>query len=156
MTDSETRGETRGEAVDELNRAVSLLLRRAKRFTSERARELDPCLPGPGYNLLVLLGHLGPRRAQSLADLYELDKGVVSRYVQQLTDLGLVTRTADPTDRRATLLELSEEGRRRLEESLARRRTEVADTLLADWSPQRVRRLAHELAAYTEALERRP
>lgn len=153
MTTPRDENIERGLAIDSLNRAISLLVKRAKKFGADRARELDPTLPAHGYSVLMLLYSRGPHRAQQIAEIYELDKGAVSRYVQQLIDLQLLVRTPDPSDKRATLLDISEHGRQRLDDIFSERRNEMVSKLLADWSPDRVRNLAAELDAYNAALD---
>jgi DNA-binding MarR family transcriptional regulator len=44
-----------------------------------------------------------------------MDKGAVSRQLRTLRELGLVLSEPDPLDGRATLVQLTEEGRARLE-----------------------------------------
>ena len=42
-------------------------------------------------------------RASTVAEQFGIDKGAISRQVQHLVDLGLLDRTPDPADGRATL-----------------------------------------------------
>lgn len=55
-------------------------------------------------------------RINDLAERHRLANNTVSVLVQQLVVSGLVTRTADPADRRAVRLDLTDEGRRMLAE----------------------------------------
>jgi DNA-binding MarR family transcriptional regulator len=58
--------------------------------------------------------HLGGRLTQQgLADRLRLQKSTVSRLVDELCTDGLVTRRANPDDRRSVLLELTALGRKR-------------------------------------------
>ncbi len=81
--------------------------------------------------LLKVLAH-APLRLTDLAAAVELDASTVSRQVRHLEDRGLLERTGDPDDRRASLIALSPEGRTRLEAG-AQRRRELVGRLLADW-----------------------
>lgn len=103
-------------------------------------RRLRQRMPGEQLELtaillLKVLLHEGPLRPSALADALGVDASTVSRQVRHLEDRGLLERTADPDDRRASRLALSEEGRARLEEGAQCRRALVAD-LLESWSDE--------------------
>lgn len=98
--------------------------------------------------LLKALAYRGALRLTDLAGILELDASTVSRHVRALEERGLVARTTDPDDGRATRLDLTGTGRERLEAGAARRRALVAE-LLADWTPEdreSLRRLLTRLA----------
>ena len=98
--------------------------------------------------LLKALAHRGALRPTDLAGVLDLDASTVSRHVRTLEERGLVARTTDPDDGRATRLALTDEGRERLEAGAARRRALVAE-LLEDWSAEdreTLRRLLTRLA----------
>ena len=75
-----------------------------------------------------------------LVEAMDLDKGAMSRGVQHLIDLGLVDRTPDPADGRATLLSVSAEGRTRLADMAVHRRKRL-DERLSGWSDDELDRL---------------
>ena len=52
-----------------------------------------------------------PKRTTELASCLHADTSTVSRQVTSLVDIGLVERTADPEDRRATILVATDAGR---------------------------------------------
>jgi DNA-binding MarR family transcriptional regulator len=62
----------------------------------------------------------GPLRLIDLAPRMGTSAPTASRAVDALAELGLVERDPDPTDRRAITIELTEEGRRSVEERKAR------------------------------------
>jgi DNA-binding MarR family transcriptional regulator len=64
-----------------------------------------------GFFLLRILDVFGPRRMTELAGLVGLDHSTVSRKIAALIEDGKVERSADPSDRRASRLALTEEGR---------------------------------------------
>lgn len=66
------------------------------------------------YGVLVALEDFGVLSQQQLADRLDADKSHVVRLVDQLEGRGLVTRAADPTDRRRHRIELTSAGRRLL------------------------------------------
>lgn len=58
----------------------------------------------------------GPLRISALATHEAMDPSVATRVVASLEVLGLLRRTDDPEDKRASLVDLSESGRRALSE----------------------------------------
>lgn len=151
-TDTPARGATaRHRDLRAIESEVGSLIRRVKRVIGERAREVHPELHPMTYFILTHLATHGPQRGADLSDAFGMDKGGVSRQVQALVDLGLVERKPDPEDRRAILLDASEEGRARLDE-MSRQRRDRFDERLADWSDEELATFARQLAAYNLAL----
>ena len=130
---------------------VGTLIRRVKRMMGERAREVHPDLHPMTYVILTHLGTHGPMRGADLSDAFGMDKGGVSRQVQTLVDLGLVERRPDAEDRRAILLDATDEGRERLA-AVSRSRSDRFDRRLGDWSDAELSEFAGQLAAYNTAL----
>lgn len=130
---------------------VGTLIRRVKRVMGERAREVHPDLHPMTYFILTHLAKHGPMRAADLSDAFGMDKGGVSRQVQTLVDLGLVERQPAAEDRRAVLLDASDEGRTRLA-TVARSRSDRFDRRLGAWSDDELSTFAAQLAAYNQAL----
>ena len=87
-----------------------------------------------------------------LSDTFAIDKGAVSRHVQFLSELGLIERSPDPEDKRAALLAITDEGRRRLAEVGALRREKV-EAMLHDWTDQELEGFVRTLTRYNAALE---
>lgn len=141
----------RAETLRALEYELGVLHRRIRRVVSERARMIDPELNATGYYLLATLVFMGPARASALAELYELDKGAVSRLVHQLQSLGLIERRPDPEDGRASILEATDLARTRLDEVAAERRRAVA-AQLEDWESGELETLLTGLGRYNQAL----
>ena len=139
------------EALRHLEQEVGVLIRRVRRVIHERARAVHPDLQPVSYLMLGYLLHDGPVRASALSAAFDMDKGSVSRQVQHLLDLGLVDRTPDPDDGRATLLSVAEEGRRRLGDVAEHRRKLVAERL-GDWSSDELAEFGAMLRRYNAAL----
>lgn len=123
-----SRGE-RDRGLDALEHEVLVLVRRARRVIAARAAQVHPDLSPASYLLMGLVRDRGQVRAADVCDAFDLDKGAVSRQVQQMAELGLVERTADPADRRATLITLTDAGREALEAVDRRRRSRLRDRL---------------------------
>jgi DNA-binding MarR family transcriptional regulator len=64
------------------------------------------------YPLLNTLAATGPVTVAQLAAQVGIDRSGTSRYADRLQEAGLIKRTTDPLDRRATLLSLTPKGSR--------------------------------------------
>ena len=148
MTSTTTTTEgPRDAAVRTLEHEIGLLLRRIRRGIAERALQVHPELNPTSYTLLATLSDFGPRRAADLAELFAMDKGTVSRVVRQLLELGLIERSPDPEDGRASILSVTAEAERRLAHMYELRREMLAQRL-ADWGPDDIEHLASELGRF--------
>lgn len=83
----------------------------------------------PQYRALVLLASRGPQRVADLAALLAVGSSTVSRQCDRLVRKGLVTRSWDEKDRRATTVGIAEPGRALVAAVTARRRAEVSSIL---------------------------
>ncbi|WP_224278091.1 MarR family winged helix-turn-helix transcriptional regulator [Nocardioides lacusdianchii] len=142
---------TRNDDLRSIEAEVGTLIRRVKRVMGERAREVHPELHPMTYFMLTHLATHGPLRGADLADAFGMDKGGVSRQVQSLVDLGLVERKPAPEDRRAILLDATDEGRERLD-AMSRSRRDRFDGRLAEWTDEELSSFAARLAAYNQSL----
>ncbi|GAA4862691.1 MarR family transcriptional regulator [Saccharopolyspora cebuensis] len=106
------------------------------------------------YLLLAILEREGPLRTGALAEATHADPSTISRQVARLVDDGLVRRTADPADARATLLGITEAGQEHLDASRSRRNRALA-MLLAEWDPADREALRDLLGRFVEDFERR-
>ena len=100
-------------------------------------------LSGPRLRLLLAVEEVGRLRMGDLAE----DLGITARTVTTLVDAlereGLLARLPDPTDRRATLLELTAQAHTQFEQ-VRRLQMELGEELVAPLDPQQ-RRLLLEL-----------
>ena len=87
-----------------------------------------------------------------IAEHFESDKGAVSRQVQHVIDLGLVERSTDPADRRASLLQLTEAGGVGLSHVDAVRRERLKERL-GEWDDDSLTHLVDILGRYNEVFE---
>ncbi|MEV0079282.1 MarR family transcriptional regulator [Nocardia neocaledoniensis] len=92
---------------------------------------IDPA----GFVVLFRLVCDGPMRSGALAEAVHSDASTVSRQVAQLVERGLVRRTADPDDGRATVLEATDAGHETADRIRARRRDSIA-VVTEDWSSE--------------------
>jgi DNA-binding MarR family transcriptional regulator len=70
----------------------------------------------PGNFQLMFLLQEGPASLSELAEFQNVSLPTMSRSVSRLEKIGWVERRSDPLDRRVTILVLSDDGRKRLEE----------------------------------------
>jgi DNA-binding MarR family transcriptional regulator len=103
-------------------------------------------LDQPSHQTLRLLLAWGAMRPTSLADELGVGASYVSKIVRRLESDGLVQRSTDPSDRRATLIRLTETGVEAARDVYALGDRMIAE-VLDDWSPSDVRR-------YTDLTER--
>ena len=97
------------EQADALNEAIRAV---GVRHRALAIAALAPFGIHPGHKLLLFeLDTAGPRTQAQLAAATGFEPPTVTLSVRQLEDAGLVIRRPSPTDRRATLVELSDKGR---------------------------------------------
>lgn len=128
----------------DLERELTVFLRRARATSGEMAREVHPDLEPAAYGLLVRLEDAGAQRATDLAAYFGVGKATMSRQLAALEGLGLVTRSKDPADGRASLVELAEVGRERFNRVRSARRAEYRRKLAA-WERGEIAELARLL-----------
>lgn len=149
MTDG--RETERLDTLRRLELEVGVMMRRVRRVVALRAREVHPEMQASSYLMLTHVRDHGPVRAAALCASFDIDKAAVSRQLQHLVDLGLVDRTPDPDDGRATLMSITGEGVRRLAD-VADHRRKLLDERLGDWSADELAGFVDTLARYNAAL----
>ncbi|MFE2586417.1 MarR family winged helix-turn-helix transcriptional regulator [Streptomyces sp. NPDC059378] len=134
----------------EIAEALVVLLRRTtrtrlhKRLTEGLGEALDELT----YPVLSALARTGPRSAADLAPDAGVDRSGVTRRASRLEVAGLVRREPDPSDRRAHLLVLTDEGLA----VVAELRERLADQImagLAAWPPGEAEEFARPLRRFT-------
>jgi DNA-binding MarR family transcriptional regulator len=107
---------------------------------------------------MLALVHLAEQKALApsrIGTFLELSSGGATALVQRLEGSGHVTRRPHPTDRRSTLIELSDQTARRLEEAQAAFSEGLERTIAPLLEPERaaVARFFADLAALSEQLD---
>ncbi|EST38681.1 hypothetical protein N566_06135 [Streptomycetaceae bacterium MP113-05] len=133
----------------DLEREVAVFLRRARSASGEMAREVHPELEPAAYGLLLRLDTVGPQRATALAAYFGVGKGTMSRQLRALEKLRLVSRSPDPEDGRASLVQLTPDGRDRFTRVRQARRAAYARRLSA-WQGDEVAELARLLHRFND------
>ncbi|MDG4536636.1 MarR family transcriptional regulator [Streptomyces sp. AV19] len=80
----------------------------------------------PQFRLLVVLSTNGPVKLVTLAELLGVNPSTAMRMVDRLHTAGLISREINPDNRRETMMRLTAEGLRIVEEVTGRRREEIA------------------------------
>jgi DNA-binding MarR family transcriptional regulator len=119
-----------GEPQTPEEAVIALLMQAGRRLrTRHPLDEIDPS----SFPLAKQLLGCDAMRVSDLASCVELDTSTVSRQIKQLEDKGIVERTADPDDGRASLVRLTEHGRDTVVAGF-RRRFERIKLALEPWS----------------------
>lgn len=93
------------EAIARVEEQLGLVFNRARTVWKEAAQQIHPELNPAGYKLLSTIVRLGSSNAHQLAELFDMDKSVVSRQVRILEEDGLVVSRPDERDGRVRVLE---------------------------------------------------
>ena len=137
-------------ATEQIEQQMTMLLRRVQRIhISTASGDMD--LDRSAYGILCRLADEGPQRLGLLASAFGLDPSTITRQVQAMEKAGLVQRQADPDDRRASILDLTDEGKVTLAHTRAYRR-ERLEEVLADWPGHDRQELARLLTKVNDSI----
>jgi DNA-binding MarR family transcriptional regulator len=131
------------ELADRLHSAAIHLLRRLRRADSAMG------LSAPKASALSVLVFGGPQTLNSLAQAEQVRAPTMSRLIAELERDGLVSKTADRTDRRVVRIAATATGRALLEEGRTRRLSQLTAALADLTSDERA-----NLSAALAILER--
>ena len=137
-------------ACSRVEQELAILLRRARAYSEDVAREMHPELHGASYALLARLQDCGATRASELSTYFGIDKAAVSRQLRLLEELGFVRREPDPTDGRAQQLALTASGRKRLTQARGARRR-LMRAQLEQWDPEDVAVLGELMGRFNDS-----
>lgn len=124
----------------------------AARYRSERSGVM---LSRPALTILSTLRGSGPVRLSLLARLTDLEAPLISREIRDLVENGYVRRSADPTDGRAGIVELTAKGRRAHQAYRDATDAIITETF-SDWTGPDLHELRVLLDRVAEAFARRP
>lgn len=125
--------EARAEAVRALEAEFGELITHFRRVITENANRVSPGLLPGAYKIFTTIARCDRVTVSTLAERMLMDKGQVSRMVRELEELGLVERSADPSDGRSFLLQVTPRGAERLAAARLPQEGLLLQTL-ADWS----------------------
>ena len=101
--------------LDDLQRVEKAIVRIARigagrEAARNRAERSGVHLSRPAISLISALHASGPVRLSRLSDLTDLEAPLVSREIARLCEGGYVKRASDPTDGRASIVDLTAKG----------------------------------------------
>jgi DNA-binding MarR family transcriptional regulator len=136
---------------EQIEQQLTVLLRRVQRIHLSTSSG-DVSLERSAYGIMAKLADEGPQRLGALASAFGLDPSTITRQVQALEEVGMASRTTDPTDRRASILDLTPLGLETLEKTRAHRRTRL-QAAISDWPAQDLDDFARLLATFNTSLD---
>lgn len=104
------------------------------------------------YGILCLVADEGPQRLGAIAAAFRLDPSTITRQVQAVVRLGLADKTIDPSDRRASLLSLTDTGLEAVTEARAHRRR-MLDAILSEWTPEERESFLRALTRFNRTID---
>ncbi|QIP86454.1 MarR family transcriptional regulator [Streptomyces sp. Tu 2975] len=136
--------------VDAVTRAVLTASRLLVALSARSLATVEDRVTLPQFRLLVVLSLEGPAKLVVLADRLGVNPSTAMRMVDRLIAAGLADRQVNPDNRRETVLRLTTEGRRIVEDVTAQRRMEIA-AIVERLDPSQRAALIGALAAFTDA-----
>jgi DNA-binding MarR family transcriptional regulator len=138
-------------ANKQIEQQMTVLLRRVQRIhISTSSGDLD--LDRSAYGIMCRLADEGPQRLGSFASAFGLDPSTITRQVQALEKAGLAIRSTDEADRRASILDLTDEGREVLDRTREHRRQRL-DEVLKDWPEEDREMLGRLLEKFNASID---
>ncbi|MGQ4383466.1 MarR family winged helix-turn-helix transcriptional regulator [Streptomyces sp. SAS_270] len=135
---------------DAVTRAVLTASRLLVAVSARSLAEVEERVTLPQFRMLVVLSTRGATKLVALANLLQVAPSTAMRMVDRLIAAGLADRQTNPDNRRETMLQLTEEGRRTVEDVTARRRSEIA-AIVQRLRPTERLALIEALNAFNEA-----
>ena len=139
-------------ANKQIEQQITVLLRRVQRIHLSTTTG-DVNLERSAYGIMCKLADEGPQRLGALATAFGLDPSTITRQVQALEEFGLADRTTDPSDRRASILDLTDTGREVLDSTRTRRRAKLQQAL-SDWPESDLTDFGRLLKEFNASLDR--
>lgn len=135
-----------------VERQMTVLLRRVQRIhVSTSSGELH--LERSAYGIMCQLADEGAQRLGALAVAFGLDPSTITRQVQALEEAGLAARTTDTSDRRASILDLTAEGREVLDRTRTHRRQRLRQ-VMSTWDEKDRIEFARLLEQFNTSVDR--
>lgn len=148
MPEHETNtGTDDGDAV---TRAVLTASRLLVAVSARSLAAVEERVTLPQFRMLVVLSTRGATKLVVLAELLQVAPSTAMRMVDRLIAAGLADRQTNPDNRRETLLQLTDEGQRTVQDVTARRRAEIA-AIVERLRPTERLALIEALSAFNKA-----
>jgi DNA-binding MarR family transcriptional regulator len=142
-------GRTNVRAEEAIQKAFVEVTVLGERYLDDLADALSPGLRRGTAQPLLRLHRDGPERVSVLARALGLDSTTVTRHLDELERRGLVTRTQDATDGRASVVRLTAMALAQLDAAQAERRRRLRD-VMAGWPAQERSEFARLFGRFVE------
>jgi DNA-binding MarR family transcriptional regulator len=136
--------------VDEVTHAVLTASRLLVAVSARSLAAVEDRVTLPQFRLLVVLSTNGNAKLVTLAELLGVNPSTAMRMLDRLIAVGLAEREVNPANRRETVLRVTSEGRRLVEDVTAGRRSEIA-AIVERLAPEQRTALVDALTAFTVA-----
>jgi DNA-binding MarR family transcriptional regulator len=130
--------------IETVYRALTTMVRQSQQLSGE----IHPGLSLPAYTVLTEVSAEPGTRSRDLAHHFGLDKSTVSRQVDQLESAGLLRRAGERPGRRGSVLEVTAEGQRQLDQAAGAIRRTLANRMVG-WDDGDIARFATLLHTFT-------
>lgn len=140
-------------AENDVEAMVTAVLTASRLLVAVSARSLaavEEALTLPQFRMLVVLHTRGPLNLSRLAAELDVKPSTAMRMIDRLVAGSMVTRGTAATDRRTSIIALTDKGRRTVTDTTDRRRAEIARIVDAMPAAQR-RGLVKALHAFADA-----
>lgn len=104
----------------------------------------------PQFGILMQVHHRGNCAIGDISEHFDITSAAASQLVEKLVQGGLIQREEDPQDRRAKMLNLTDKGRKFIQQGIQERRRWV-DELAAKLTAEDRAKVAEALHIMTEA-----
>lgn len=138
---------------EDLSAVVTAVLIGSRLLVAVAARSLgavEDKVTLPQFRMLVVLAGHGETKLVAMAELLSVNSSTAMRMADRLVTAGLIVREVNPRNRRESLMRLTDEGHRIVDQVMARRREEIG-AIVARMSAEQRRALISAMNAFNEA-----
>ncbi len=130
---------------------MDVFMHRSMRGWSHFAKSTG--LSMPQFSILMQLHHKGPCGVSEISERFDVTAAAASQLVDKLVQAGYIERTEDPSDRRAKMLRLSENGSKLVDDGI-QERYRWMDELASHMNPEEQAKVAEALGILTKAAQK--
>ncbi len=116
-----------------LGEQLNALLSASRALMVEAATTFHPDLPPAAFHIAHRLQAFGAAKVSLVAEAAAMDRSAASRLTARLIESGLVVAHPDPADGRGVVLDLTDLGRARVDQAIARK-GDIFRQKIATWS----------------------
>ncbi|GAA2213609.1 MarR family transcriptional regulator [Nonomuraea monospora] len=139
--------------AEDLDAVITAVLAGSRLLISVAARSLaavEDKITLPQFRMLVLLAGHGGVNLVTMAELLDVNSSTAMRMADRLGGAGLIVREVNPDNRRESMMRLTKEGHRIVDEVMARRRKQIGEIVSRLSATQR-QALISAMNAFNEA-----